>query len=167
MRVTQSMMSRNLINNLNLNRESMNTLQNAAATGKEIKSSSDDPVKFSRAARYRKTLNQYEQYIRNANDGQGWTDNYQMIINEFQNLIVEARDVAIQGADAAQSSETRLVLADRLESIIEQAVAIANSSYLGKSIFSGTDTRNLEPFTYDGSAVSYSGNDGKMSRRVS
>ena len=167
MRVTQSMMSRNLIQNLNLNRENMNSLQQAAATGKEITSSSDDPVKFARASRYRKTLSQYDQYLRNGNDGLGWTDNYSMVMNEFQNLIVEARNVAIQGSDAAQSPQTRLVLADRINGIIEQTVSISNSTYLGKSIFSGTDTRNLEPFTYDGSTVSYSGNAESMKRRIS
>jgi len=167
MRVTQSMMSRNLIQNLNLNRENMNGLQQAAATGKEISASSDDPVRFARAARYRKTLAQYDQYMRNGNDGIGWADNYAMVMNEFQNLVVEARNVAIQGSDAAQSSQTRLVLANRIDGIIEQSVSIANSSFLGKSIFSGTDTRNLQPFAYDGVSVSYSGNDSKMTRRVS
>jgi len=167
MRVTQSMMSRNLIQNLNMNREHMSQLQESAATGKEISSSSDDPVKFARAARYRKTLTQYDQYMRNSNDGIGWADNYAMVMNEFQNLVVEARNVAIQGSDAAQSNQTRLVLADRINGIIEQTVSIANSSFLGKSIFSGTDTRNLEPFSYDGASVTYSGNTSKMSRRVS
>jgi len=167
MRITQSIMSRNLIQNMNVNRENMSNLQQAAATGKEITSSSDDPVKFSRAARYRKALSQSEQYARNINDATGWTDNYSMVMNEFHSLVVDSRSVAIQGADASQSPQTRHVLANRIDGIIQQAISISNSSYLGKSIFSGTDTRNMEPFDYDGTAVTYSGNDGKMKRRIS
>ncbi|MEA3286030.1 MAG: flagellar hook-associated protein FlgL [Candidatus Marinimicrobia bacterium] len=167
MRVTQSIMSRNLIQNLNLSRENMGELQKYAATGKEITNSSDDPVKFARASRYRKTLSQYDQYVRNINNGLGFVDNNAMVMNEFHNLVVEARSVAIQGADASQSASTRLVLADRINGIIEQTISIANSSYLGKSIFSGTDTLNMEPFEYDGNVVTYSGNNGKMSRHIS
>ncbi len=167
MRVTQAIMSRNLILNLNNSRENMNELQKAAATGKDIHNSSDDPVKFARASRYRKSLSQYDQYVRNINSGIGFVDNNAMVMNQFYSLVVDARSVAIQGSDATQSAGTRQVLADRINGIIEQSVSIANSTYLGKSIFSGTDTLNQTPFDYDGVAVTYSGNDGKMSRRIS
>ncbi len=167
MRITQSIMSRNLIQNLNLNRETMTELQNSAATGKSVNQSSDDPVKFSRGARYRKTLSQYEQYGRNINNGLGWVDNNALVMNEFHSLVVDARSIAIQGSDASQSQETRVVLSDRINGMIEQSVAILNSTYLGKSIFSGTDTHNLHPFEYDGATVVYSGNEGKVNRRIS
>ncbi len=167
MRITQSIMSRNLIQNLNLNRETMTRLQNSAATGKKIDSSSDDPVKFARATRYRKTLTQYEQYGRNITNGIGWVDNNALVMNEFHALVVDARSIAIQGSDASQSEETRKVLSDRVDGLIEQTVSIMNSTYLGKSIFSGTDTQNMEPFEYDGSTITYTGNDGKMNRRIS
>ncbi len=167
MRITQSIMSRNLIQNLNLNRETMTKLQGNAATGKNVNSSSDDPVKFSRAARYRKTISQYDQYMRNINNGLGWVDNNAIVMNEFHGLVVDARSIAIQGTDASQSEETRLVLSDRIDGMIEQSVAILNSTYLGKSVFSGTDTHNLTPFEYDGTTVTYSGNEGKMNRRIS
>lgn len=167
MRITQSIMSRNLMQNLNINREDMTKLQNSAASGKEINHSSDDPISFARGTRYRKSLAQYDQYMRNINDGLGWVDNNALVMNEFHSLVVEARSVAVQGSDASQSSQTRLVLADRVDGILEQTVSILNSTYLGKSIFSGTDTKNLEPFSYDGTTVTYSGNDGKMNRRIS
>jgi len=167
MRITQSIMSRNLIQNLNINRESMIKYQQASATGKSINQSSDDPVKFSRASRYRKTLSQYEQFTRNINNGLGWVDNNALVMDEFHSLVVDARSIAIQGSDASQSELTRSVLSDRVDGMIDQAVAILNSTYLGKSIFSGTDTTNLEPFEYDGTVVTYTGNEGKMNRRVS
>lgn len=167
MRITQSIMSRNLMQNLNTSREHMSELQNAAATGKTLTNSSDDPVKFARVARFRKTLSQYDQYIRNIGNGTGYVDNNAMVMSEFHSLVVESRSIAIQGADLAQSGHTREVLADRIDGIIDQTLSIANSTYLGKSIFSGTDTNNLEPFDYDGATVSYSGNDGKVNRRIS
>ncbi len=167
MRITQSIMSRNLMQNLNINRETMTDLQNSAANGKEVSRSSDDPVRFAKASRYRKTLSQYDQYTRNINDGMGWVDNNALVMNEFHALIVDARSIAIQGSDASQSEETRQVLSDRIDDMIEESVAILNSTYLGKSIFSGTDTKNMEPFEYDGSTITYTGNEGKMNRRIS
>jgi len=160
-------MSRNLMTNLNINRETMTELQNAAANGKEVSKSSDDPVRFAKASRFRKTLSQYDQYSRNINDGSGWVDNNALVMNEFHALIVDARSIAIQGSDASQSEETRQVLSDRVDDMIEESVATLNSTYLGKSIFSGTDTQNMEPFEYDGSNITYTGNEGKMNRRIS
>ncbi len=167
MRITQSIMSRNLMQNLNTSKEHMSELQNSAATGKSILNSSDDPIKFARVTRYRKTLSQYNQYIRNSNDGAGFVDNNALAMSDLHSLVVESRSIAIQGADLAQSGHTRQVLADRIDGILDQTLSIANSTYLGKSIFSGTDTNNLQPFDYDGTSVTYSGNDGKISRRIS
>ena len=166
MRVTQSMMTRNMLINMNKNRENMNRLQEAMATGKEITKSSNDPVRFARATRYRAMVAQNEQYRRNINDGMAWSNNYETVMEEFRDLMEEAKALAIQGADNTQSAATRGILADRVNGILEAAVSIANSDHVGKAIFAGTMTGMAEPFTYDGLTVTYNGNSGAISRRI-
>lgn len=166
MRVTQSMMTRNMLINMNQNRENMNRLQEAMASGKEITKASDDPVRFSRAARYRSMIAQNEQYRRNINDGMAWSNNYETVMEEFRSLLEEAKALAIQGADNTQSLDTRQILGNRVDGILEAAVSVANGDHVGKAIFAGTMTDLAEPFSYDGTSVTYNGNSGSITRRI-
>ena len=167
MRVTQSMIARNMIVNMNRNREAMDRLQTAMSTGREVNTASDDPVRFARSNRYRRMLALNEQFGRNINDAYGWANNYESVMTEFYDLLVESKTVAIQGSDNTQNADTRLILADRIDGIIDQAISLANSSYVGKSIFAGTNTNIDEPFEYDGTTVTYLGNSGELNRRIS
>jgi len=166
MRVTQSILTRNMIGNMNQNRETMDRLQSAMSTGKEVNSSSDDPVRFARANRYRQMIAQNDQYKRNINDAMGWTNNYETLMGELHGFVVEAKEAAIQGADNTQSAGTREIIAERVEGLINQVLNVANSSYVGKAAFAGTLTNVDTAFEYDGNTVTYNGNDREMSRRI-
>jgi flagellar hook-associated protein 3 FlgL len=107
-----------------------------------------------------------EQYRRNITDAKGWTNNYETVMTELQQLLMESKEIAIKGADNAQSADTRNILAQRINGILDQVLSAANSEYVGKSIFAGTLTNETEPFAYDGSTVTYQGNDVTMSRRI-
>ena len=63
MRITQSMITKSLLSSINQNRESMHSIQESITTGKEVERSSDDPVKFFRANRFRQSIKQNKQYL--------------------------------------------------------------------------------------------------------
>lgn len=166
MRVTQSIVSRNLMHNISQSREKMEQLQQMAASGKEVTSSSSDPVQFARASRYREMLAQNDQYIRNIGNARGMTDNYSMLLDDIHSQVLNAKSMAIQGTDIAASATDRQVLSEYVEKIIEEVVALSNSSYLGKAVFAGTATKEQTPFEYVGNQVHYHGNSGSISRRI-
>ena len=58
MRITQSMISKNLIEGLKNNREQLNESQRRISTGKKHAKISDDPESFSKAKRLSKQINQ-------------------------------------------------------------------------------------------------------------
>ena len=62
MRVTNNMLSSQLILNLNRNAQQMNTTQTQLATGRKINKPSDDPVGITYSLRYRAELSSNEQY---------------------------------------------------------------------------------------------------------
>lgn len=167
MRITQSIIVRNLLQGINRNRESMNSIQTSIATGREIRKPSDDPVRFTRASRFRKMISQNEQYIRNISSAQGWIDMSNGILEDLYSRTEDAKEIAIQGSDSSNNADNLALLGGQIDSILNELVSLANSSYLGKDLFSGTKTQEGNPFTVDGSAVSYTGNNRSITRKVS
>lgn len=167
MRITQSIITRSLLQNINRNKENINKRQIAIATGKEILRSSSDPVKFSRASRFRKTISRNDQYLKNINGAKGWLDTTTSLLDNMSSGMIDAKEIAIQSADESNNAEMRKMLADKVDSIINDTVALANNTYMGKYLFGGTKTLEEEPFSYNGTdTVTYNGNSNNIYRRI-
>ena len=65
MRVTQSMLSSNMLRNLNASYSKMSKLQNQIDSGRKITRPSDDPVVAVKGMSYRTSIDRVEQYKRN------------------------------------------------------------------------------------------------------
>ena len=73
MRVTNSMISRNSMTNMNGNKVSVDKLNNQMTSQKKISRPSEDPVIAIRALRLRSNLNELNQYYeRNIPDARSW-----------------------------------------------------------------------------------------------
>ncbi|MCK4689707.1 MAG: flagellar hook-associated protein FlgL, partial [Candidatus Marinimicrobia bacterium] len=166
MRITQSIITRSLLQNINRSKENINKRQIAIATGKEILRSSGDPVKFARASRFRKTISRNDQYLKNINGAKGWLDTTTSLLDNMSSGMIDAKEIAIQSADESNNAEMRKMLADKVDSIINDTVALANNTYMGKYLFGGTNTLGDEPFSYDGTTVTYNGNSHNIYRRI-
>ncbi|MCD6100768.1 MAG: flagellar hook-associated protein 3, partial [Candidatus Marinimicrobia bacterium] len=60
MRVTQSIITRTLLQSLNSTKESLREKQTSIATGKRIEKPSSDPINFSKADKFRRKIEQNE-----------------------------------------------------------------------------------------------------------
>ena len=87
MRITTSMIQRNVLSDLNTLSEKMARTQSKASSGKEITRPSDDPFNTARAMGLRQTMDANNQYSRNIDDAMGW---------QARDGIGERRDRAIQ-----------------------------------------------------------------------
>lgn len=165
MRVTQSIITRNLLESINRNRENMDTIQRKISTGKQILKPSDNPRGYLRSNRFRETIDRNEQYIENITNAHEWVDNSLQILTQMEDQVVEAKEIAIQAADLSHQYE-RDELADRVDGIIEDMVSLGNSSHIGKYVFGGTLTKGDDPFAYDGTVATYQGNSDKITRGI-
>ena len=165
MRITQNMILRNTLRSINDNRDGMNLSQNRIATQKKVQKPSDDPIAFSRAVRFRRTLEQNKQFMRNVQDARAWVDTTSIALDQLHEYSLQAYDIAVQGADGSSDADMRATMADSARGILQEMVSIGNTQYLGKSIFSGTDTNESEPFDLQNDAVTYNGNDQYIKRR--
>ena len=75
MRVTQSMLSNNVLRHLSKSYSKLGKLQDQLSTQKKITRPSDDPVVAMLGLGYRKDLNRVQQYNRNIGEIKiGWID---------------------------------------------------------------------------------------------
>lgn len=167
MRITQTMLVRNTMQRVNQNKSTLNDLNRAMATGRRVIESSDDPVNFSKAARFKTAIKQSEQFIRNINDANGWTDVTAAALDQIISLIADAKETALRGADGLTSAEMRASLAQTIDGKIEEVITIANSRHAGKNLFGGTETKRTDLFSISGDIVTYHGNDEDITRRIS
>ena len=167
MRITQSMITKSLLSSINQNRESMYSIQESITTGKEVERSSDDPVQFFRANRFRQSIKQNEQYLENVQNAEGWLQATTSNLDSMLNQVMTLRERAVQSANDSLSAENRLQMASEINNIVEDLVSLANGSFLNKNLFSGTKTKIENPFLFDGNSIEYQGNTGKINRRIS
>ena len=167
MRITESMITKSLLSSINQNRESMHSIQEAITTGKEVRHSSDDPIQFFRANRFRQGIKQNEQYLENIQNANSWLQATYSNLDSMLSHVMTLRERAVQGANDTFSAENRLQMASEIDHMLEDLVNIANESFLDKNLFSGTKTKIESPFLFDGDSVDYQGNTGKMNRRIS
>jgi flagellar hook-associated protein 3 FlgL len=165
MRVTTAAASRHALQNLQAALGDVQNLQNQLSSGKAIQRPSDDPSGALVAMRNRSEIRRQDQYGRNAEDGLGWLATTDTALTSASDLMRRARDLTLQGANGSLSSTDRSALAVEVENLRDALVQTANTTYLDRPVFAGTENV-LVAFRQTGGTVSYEGNDGTSSRTV-
>ena len=167
MRITQSMITRNTIQRVFINRDIMYRTQERISTMKKVNRPSDDTTAYARIARYEKSLSQNEQYLKNVQYSSNWVSDTSVALDKLQDYASQAKALALKAADASNDDDTRQVYARELRGILEESVSTMNARHMGKSLFAGTNTKNDTPFVLNDLTVTYTGNEEKIKRRLS
>ena len=165
MRVTNSLIKDQIINFLTANQERLADVQRQISTNKEVAVSSDDPIRFDRAGRFKSLLTKNEQYMSNIEDGIAWIVMGAESLDVVYEALQQAKVLALQ-TRGDEATSTRAQVVEYVNALIEEMVLIGNSRFMGKYIFGGTITKDTEPFAYDGVSVTYNGNNGSLTRKV-
>lgn len=162
-RITQSMMSDRSLSGMQTSLNRLADIQERLSTGRELNRPSDSPTGTTSAMRLRSALADQQQYARNAEDGLGWLNTADATLQGVNDQLRRARDLALQGANAATGQAARDALATEVEQIREGLVAAGNTSYLGRPIFggitasSGAFAQDPDPVANPNGAVTYIG----------
>jgi flagellar hook-associated protein 3 FlgL len=148
-RVTQSMMSSQLIRNLNRNSQKMNDQQNQLATGRRINRPSDDPVGITYSMRYRSELSVNDQYISNADAARSWLDYSDTMMSQTGDVLQRTRELVTQAASGSNPQSALDSISKEVSQLYDQLVSIGNSKFNGKYVFNGekTDVKPYNPLT--------------------
>lgn len=142
-RVTNKMMTNNLLTNINSNKIALNKLDEQYATGLKIQRPSDDPVVAVRALKLRTNLAELNQYYeKNIPDAFSWMDVTEGALNEVNDLLTEIHSYCVQGSTDTLTEKDRNSIAETLGELKQQIYQEGGANYAGRYVFTGykTDT---------------------------
>jgi flagellar hook-associated protein 3 FlgL len=140
MRITTSMVQRNVLSDLSSLQSSLAKTQAKAASQKEITRPSDNPFATSQAMGIRSNIGANEQYIRNIEDAQGWMDTTESSLDSITQYIHGAQQLLVQGSTDTADATSRKAIAAELDQIIQGIKESANATHGDKFVGSGTAT---------------------------
>lgn len=152
MRVSQSMLSNNMLKQMNRSYSNLDKYMNQLATGKKISRPSDDPVVAVKGMGYRTQLSNIKQYERNISELHTWMDASDEALNETTQALHRVRDLGVQASNGTYEEGQRENIAKEVDQLIEHLADIANTKVNNKYIFNGTDTTE-KPVNHDGPNV--------------
>lgn len=162
-RVTQGMLNQNMLFNLSQTNKAMQKYQDQASSGKKINKPSDDPVSAVRGMYYRSSLNEVDQYKRNADDGTSWMSTTDDALDEVNSVLQRVRELTVQGLNGTNDPSARTAIAQEIDQLKEHLGEVANSQIAGKYIFAGTDIKNPP---YQTATKTFNSNNGKIEVQV-
>lgn len=156
MRVTNSMISRNSMSNMNNNKISVDTLNNQMSTQKKISRPSEDPVVAIRALRLRSNLNELNQYYeKNIPDAQSWIEVTEGALKNMQTILDDVYQQCVNGSTDTLTQDDRAAILKNLQSLRGQVYAEGNADCAGRTVFTGYKTNSQLTFSKDEPETSY------------
>ncbi|AZV45272.1 flagellar hook protein FlgL [Peribacillus asahii] len=155
MRVTQSMLSNNMIRNISNSYERLAKLQEQILTQKKFSKPSDDPVAAMMGMNYRTSLNQVEQYSRNISEATNWVESTDSALGQAISALQRMRELTVQSSNGTYESDQRDSVNEEIKQLKQHLVDIGDTQLGGKYIFNGYDTNKRPSDTMVDGAPSY------------
>lgn len=140
MRVTQSMVSANLLKNITMSYQELSKTQEQLSSGKKISKPSDDPVIATQGIAYRTDVSQVDQYTRNIDTANQWAKSSDSALNESNQILQRVRELTVQASSDTQTPNDRKAIKSEVDQLTQQLSNVANTQVAGKYIFNGTNT---------------------------
>jgi flagellar hook-associated protein 3 FlgL len=149
MRVTNGMISNNMLNSLYTNMTSLNTLFNQMSTLKKIQRPSDDPIVAGRSLKLRIDVLESTQHIANTQEANSWMEVSEAALVNINDLLTEIRTRINQAANGTNGLDDREKIVNDITQLYKQLQQEANVSYAGRYVFSGYKTDQPVFFSTD------------------
>ncbi|MFC0187353.1 flagellar hook-associated protein FlgL [Fictibacillus aquaticus] len=142
MRVTQNMLSNNMLRHISDSYRRMDKTQEQLTTGKKISRPSDDPVVAMKGMAYRTGLTEVEQFKRNLSEAYNWVENSDAALDKATSVLQRIRELTVQASNDTLDASQKAMIGEEVTQLKEHLVSIANTQVAGKYIFNGNDTKN-------------------------
>lgn len=155
MRVTQSMLSNNMLRNLSNSYSRLDKLQDQISTQKKFTKPSDDPVAAMMGMNYRTDLNRVQQYTRNIGEVRNWVDSTDDALDKGVLALQRVRELTVQASNGTLEGDQRKAIAEEVKQLKEHLQNIGDTQVGGKYIFNGnqTNVRPSEAGTYASGSI--------------
>lgn len=163
-RITNSMISRSVLTDINDVSGRLTKTQQRMSSGKQITRPSDDPFGTSRALTLRSDISGTQQYQRNVGEAVAWQNITDAALSKINDAVQRARELTLQASNDSAGQAARTASAQEIDQLIESIKGEANASYAGSYVFSGTAT-TTKPYAVGG-ADTYAGDTGAVAREI-
>lgn len=152
--------STDLLAAIALNRQAQNTALQQLASGRDVNQLSDNPAAASEDVLNHVQSNLDSQLLQNLSSLTSQGQSIDSTLNSAVQAVTQAISLGVEGANGTLSDSDRQAVAQELTGIRDQVLALANQTYQGNFVFSGTAT-STQPFALDNTqpgGVKYNGN---------
>lgn len=141
MRITNKMMTNNMMYNINGNKRRLSDIENQYATGLKIQRPSEDPIIAVRALKLRTNLTELNQYFeRNIPDALAWMDVTESAMDTMNDILTQINTYCVQGANDPFTKTDRNSVLQNIQQLSQQIYQEGNAQYAGRYVFSGYKT---------------------------
>jgi flagellar hook-associated protein 3 FlgL len=162
-RVSENSSTASLKYALNKTKAKMEDLQMKGSTLKTITKPSDNPISNVEAMTLTSSTNDNLQYLKNADFALLNLNVTEKSLEELTDILTKAKEIAIAQSSDLFNGDVRKNIANEVQQLYNQSLAISNKKVGLKNIFSGTNTLTT-PFDSNGV---YKGDSGHISLEVS
>lgn len=150
-----------VLNSLAQTQQQEQTALQQLSTGQRINKPSDDPAGAAVTAQVLDQTSQADSYLQSIGSVNGQLQTADSTLSSVVTALQRAISIGVEGANGTQSDQDRTSMAAEVTGIRDQLISLANTTYQGRPIFSGTSLGT--PYVVDSgvtSGVRYDGNDG-------
>ncbi len=162
-RVSENSNSASINYTINKSKAKLEDLQTKGASLKKITRPSDDPLGNIEAMAINSTAADNTQFLRNSDFALVHLNTTEKALEQLSELLNRAKEIAISQSSDFYGADIRKNVANEVQQLRNQALAIANQRLGNRYIFSGYNTLK-SPFTIDGK---YQGDMGHINVEIS
>lgn len=145
-RVTNTMMHRKYMTNLNSSLVKLSESTGRISSGKQHSRLSQSPLDVSRAMRLEEDLSKNSQYVKVLDDAQNELASAESNLMSVVDVLTTAYEKTVKAANGTTSEEDRAIIAGQIDSYIEFTVKAMNATFNDKFLFSNTNNSDNAPF---------------------
>lgn len=162
MRVTNTMMTNNLLRDLHRNNRLMEESNRRLSTGKDFRLPGENPIGTSKSMLLNTGINRNDKFIKNMYEGIAWLEYTDDALGDSTSILIRGRELTVYGANDTHDETSRQAIAEEIDALKDALFEISNSDYAGRYIFSGEKT-DTKPYNPDGT---YHGNDNFFAMEI-
>jgi len=127
-------------------------LSNQLSSGLRINSLQDDPTAVAQSTLMASAIAKDDTFVRTATGLTSLMQVADSTLGEVVSQLTSALSLAVQGGNGTLNSANLTAVAQQLSGIRDQVLSLANTTYLGQSLFAGSQG-SVKPFTLDTSTT--------------
>jgi flagellar hook-associated protein 3 FlgL len=150
----------NLSGSLSQSSNLLNTLSAELSSGMSISNLEDNPVAAAQSTLLAGQIEQYDTFVQTSSGAASMMQVADSTLGDVVTQITQALGLAVEGSNGSENSSDNASVAQSLNGILNQVISLANTSYQGQFLFSGSQG-SVQPFTLNTSTtpatVTYAG----------